>query len=101
VPRTQPIDTSAAAALFGAAASAAPSRIRLTGIIAEGGKGIGVALLSLDGQPVVAYRVGEPIDGEMTLADVLSDRVVIRTAEGTREVLMPERAPPGGITSVR
>ncbi len=101
VPRTQPTDTSAAAALFGAAASAAPSRLRLTGIIAEGGKGVGVALLSLDGQPAVAYRVGEPIDGEMTLADVHSDRVVIRTAEGTRDVLMPERAPPGGITSVR
>ena len=101
VPRTQPTDSSAAAALFGAAASVAPSRIRLSGIIAEGGKGVGVALLSLDGQPAMAYRAGESIDGEMTLADVHADRVVIRTAEGTREVLMPERAPLGGITPVR
>jgi hypothetical protein len=49
----------------------------------------------------MAYSAGESIDGEMTLADVHADRVVIRTAEGTREVLMPERAPPGGITPVR
>jgi general secretion pathway protein C len=102
VPRTQPIDTAAVGGLFGAAVSAGQSRIRLTGIIAEGGKGVGVALLAIDGQPAVAYRAGEPIDGEMTLADVHSDRVVIRTAEGTRDVVMPERAPPAaGITSVR
>jgi general secretion pathway protein C len=101
VPRTQPADTAAAASLFGGAPAAGSSRIRLTGIIAEGGKGTGVALLSLDGQPAVAYRAGESIDAEMTLADVHADKVVIRTAQGTRDVSMPERAAAGGITPVR
>ena len=101
VPRTHAADTGAAASLFGGAPAAGSSRIRLIGIIAEGGKGAGVALLSLDGQPAVAYRAGEPIDAEMTLADVHADRVVIRTAQGTRDVSMPERTPAGGIPSVR
>jgi general secretion pathway protein C len=101
VARTQPADTAAAASLFGGTPAAGSSRIRLTGIIAEGGRGTGVALLSLDGQPAVAYRAGASIDEEMTLAEVHADKVVIRTAQGTRDVSMPERTPPDGITSVR
>jgi general secretion pathway protein C len=101
VARTEPVDTAAAAALFGSTGANAQSRIRLTGIIAEGSKGAGVALLSLDGQPAVPYRAGEPIDDDTRLVEVRSNGVVIRSAQGVRELAMPERPAPGGITSVR
>lgn len=101
VARTEPVDTAAAAALFGATGANAPSRIRLTGIIAEGSKGAGVALLSLDGQPATPYRAGEPIDDDTTLVEVRGNGIVIRSAQGLRELAMPERTAPGGITSVR
>jgi hypothetical protein len=87
--------------LFGSTGANAQSRIRLTGIIAEGSKGAGVALLSLDGQPAVPYRAGEPIDDDTRLVEVRSNGVVIRSAQGVRELAMPERPAPGGITSVR
>ncbi|HYL18153.1 MAG TPA: type II secretion system protein N [Burkholderiales bacterium] len=101
VARTEPVDTAAAAALFGATGANAPSRIRLTGIIAEASKGAGVALLSLDGQPATPYRAGESIDDDTTLVEVRGNGIVIRSAQGLRELAMPERTAPGGITSVR
>jgi len=97
VARSQPLDTTAVAALFGSAGpNAAPSRVRLAGVIAEGVAG-GVALLSLDGQPAVAFRAGDAIDAQMTLAEVHADRVVIRSDTGVQEVRLPERPVAEGI----
>jgi general secretion pathway protein C len=101
VARSAPLDTASVARLFGATQAANPTRIRLLGVIAEGGQGRGVALLSLDGQPPLAFRAGEAIDASLTLAEVGRDRVAIRSAAGIQEVLMPERAPPTGIVPVR
>jgi general secretion pathway protein C len=100
--RTQPLDTSALAALFGATGSgSSSSRVRLAGIIAEGARGRGVALLSVDGQPAIAYRAGEAIDAQMTVAEVHADRVVIRTASGVQDIRLPERPAADGILPLR
>jgi hypothetical protein len=57
--------------------------------------------LSLDGQPALAFRAGEPIDAGLTLAQVGPDRVVIQSGAGLQEVRLPERAPPAGIVPAR
>ncbi|MEQ1881850.1 MAG: type II secretion system protein N [Burkholderiales bacterium] len=102
VTQNQPLDTISAASLFGPSSSTqGPGRVVLIGIIGEGGKGSGVALLSVDGQPPVAYKVGESIQDDQELVAVHSDRVTIGGAGGNQEIRMPERAAPTGIESVR
>jgi type II secretory pathway component PulC len=110
VARTLPIDTGPAARLFGSDQTgrlaeppqASPAlRIRLDGVIAEGGRGKGIALLSVDERAALAYRAGDAIDAHHTLADVRADRVIIRTGSGRIEVTLPERPPPTGIVPVR
>jgi general secretion pathway protein C len=99
--RTQPVDMSGVASLFGASgAAASPARLRLAGVIAEGGRGSGVALLSIDGQPAVAYRAGEPMDDQMTLAEVHADRVIVTMPGGNQDIRLPEQAAPDGIARV-
>jgi general secretion pathway protein C len=94
--QNQPLDTASAAGMFGPISGLqAPGRIALIGIIAQGSKG--VALLSVDGQPATAYRVGDAIQDEQKLVAVHSDRVTIGGAGGNQEIRMPERAAPTGI----
>lgn len=98
VARTQPLDTAPIAGLFGASSSGkAPSEIKLVGVIAQGGKGLGVALLSVGGGPAMAYRVGQLVHSNMTLATVNGSYVVIENSDGLLELSLPERAPPAGI----
>ena len=103
VTQNQPLDTAAAASMFGPTSSAqAPGRVVLVGIIGEGGNSSGVALLSVDGQAAAAYRVGDFIHDEQKLVAVHADRIVLDCgAGGNQEFCMPERAAPTGIESVR
>jgi general secretion pathway protein C len=107
VARSQPIDTAAAARPFGMAESSnsqqsdASARIRLDGVIAEGGRGRGVALISLDGHPSLAFRAGEAIDADLVLMTVGSDRITIQSSSGSMEVRLPETAAPAGIVPAR
>lgn len=106
VARTQSLDTAPAARLFGEFSSGmakteGPSRIRLDGVIAEGGKGKGVALISVDGQSSIAYGVDDTIGLNYTLADVQKDKVIIRSSAGTKEIKLPERPAPQGIVPSR
>jgi hypothetical protein len=111
VARSQPLDTAAAASVFGDVPSGTPKankalptlsiRIRLDGVIAEGGQGTGIALISVDDRPALAYRVGDRIGATLTLTDVRADRIVVRTPQGKREVQMPPRVAPGGIVPAR
>ncbi len=102
VARTQPLDTAPMAGLFGASSSGtSPNKIKLVGVIAQGGTGQGVALLSVGDQPAMAYRVSEHVDGDMTLANVNANYVVLENSDGLLEVSLPERAPPAGIDPVR
>ena len=102
VTQNQPLDTAAAGSMFGS--SSAPrgfGRVVLVGIISEGGKKSGVALLSVDGQAAAAYRVGDSIQEEQKLIAVHADRVTLGGAGGDQEILMPERPPTSGIEAVR
>lgn len=102
VARTRPLEVGGIAAMFGAAGGdAAPARIRLAGVIAEGGDGRGIALLSVDGQPPMAYRAGDAVDAQTSLAAVHADRVVIRTGAGMQDLRLPERPAVEGIAPVR
>ena len=60
------------------AAPDAASRFRLTGIIASGA-GLGVALLSIDGQPSKPYRVGSQLAAGWMLQSVQQRRVALAT----------------------
>ena len=102
VARTQPLDIGPIAGLFGASSSGkSPSEIKLVGVIAQGGKGLGIALLSVGGRPAMAYRVGQSVNSDMTLATVNGNYVVIENSDGLLELSLPERAPPTGIETVR
>ena len=101
MPRSQPLDTAGVAGLFGAAGAAGPGRVRLAGVIAEGAHGRGVALLSVDGQPAIAYQAGEPIDADMTLAEVHADRVVVHGAGGAQDIRLPAPPVSDGIAPAR
>jgi general secretion pathway protein C len=102
VARSQPQDTTSIAGLFASvSAGGSPGRVRLAGVIAEGARGSGVALLSVDGQPPIAYRAGDAIDAQMTLAEVHADRVVIRTEGGAQDIRLPDAPVSGGIEPAR
>lgn len=79
-----PADASALARLLGAnapVAQASPdaaSRFRLTGIVGMG-SGQGVALVSLDGKPAKAYRVGSQLDEGWVLQSVETRSVALGT----------------------
>jgi general secretion pathway protein C len=95
-------DTSAGAALA--------ARIKLIGIVApkREGDGTGVALLSLDGKPPKAVRIGAMIDGDMTLQSLTQRSAAIGPAHGPAVTtldlpLLPPPAtgalpPPQGVT---
>lgn len=105
VPRSTPTDTAPAARLFGspaAAPSAGPAQIVLLGVIAEGGRGSGVALLGVNGANPQTFRVGDAIGtSQMVLAEVRADRVVLRTGDRTEDVRLPEKPPVAGIERSR
>ncbi len=99
---TQALNVAPAARLFGDSPGSISNsntslRIRLDGVIADGGQGRGVALLSVNGQPSAAYRAGETIGADHTLDNVHKDRVVIRTPLGMEEIRLPSLPPPRGI----
>lgn len=68
---TGPVRTAEGPQANPSAASALASRIRVIGVMAPApGQSAGVALLSIDGKPPKAIRVGGLVDGEMVLQDL-------------------------------
>jgi general secretion pathway protein C len=100
VARSQPLETASIARLFGAGASETGS-VRLVGVIAEGARGKGIALLAMDGQPALAVRAGEVIAGDTVLAEVRHDHVLVTRAGATQEIRLPAKRPSEGITRVK
>lgn len=101
VARTQPLDTGPMAGLFGASSTGkSTGTIKLVGVIAQGGKGQGIALLSVSGRPAMAFRVGQSVDNDMTLATVNANYVAIESSDGLLEISLPQQAPPTGIETV-
>src|SRR5688572_16128924 len=74
--RTQAADIAPIAYLLGARPGADGSDIKLVGVIAQGTRGQGIALLAVDGQPALAVRAGEEIAAGVMLAEVRADRVL-------------------------
>jgi general secretion pathway protein C len=99
-PRTQAAEVAPIAFLFGAVPGADGSDIKLVGVIAQGPRGKGVALLAVDGRPPVALRAGEEIAAGVTLAEVRSDRVVVSRSGVFQEIRMPAKPAPDGIVKV-
>ena len=60
--RTQAADIAPIAFLFGALPGADGSNIKLVGVIAQGKRGQGIALLAVDGRPALALRAGAEIE---------------------------------------
>ena len=79
------------------AASALASRIQVIGVMAPApGQTAGVALLSIDGKPPKAYRVGAVVDGEMVLQGLSQRSAQIGPQDGSAflTVNLPGLPPP-------
>lgn len=100
-PRTQAAEVAPIAFLFGAVPGADGSDIKVVGVIAQGARGKGVALLAVDGRPPLALRAGEEIAAGVTLAEVRADRVVVSRSGAIQEIRMPAKPAPEGIVKVR
>jgi len=100
-PRTQAADIAPVAYLFGARPGNDGSDIRLLGVIAQGARGRGIALLAVDGRPPIALRAGEEIAAGVALAEVRSDRVVVSRSGAVQEIRLPAKPAPDGIIKVR
>ena len=100
-PRSQAADIAPVAFLFGARPGADGSDIRLVGVIAQGKRGQGVALLAVDGRPPVALRAGEEIAAGVALAEVRADRVVVSRSGAVQEIRLPTKPAPDGIVRVK
>jgi general secretion pathway protein C len=99
--RTQAADIAPIAFLFGALPGADGSNIKLVGVIAQGKRGEGVALLAVDGRPPLALRAGSVIAAGVTLAEVRADRVVVSRSGALQEIRLPAKPAPDGIVKVR
>jgi len=100
-PRTQAAEVAPIAYLFGAVPGADGSDIKLVGVIAQGPRGKGVALLAVDRRPPLAIRAGGEIAAGVTLVEVRADRVVISRSGAVQEIRMPAKPAPDGIVRVR
>lgn len=102
-PRTQAMDIAPIAGMFGSsvASMTAASNIVVVGVIAEGGKSEGVALLSIDNQPAMAFKAGQAINDDSSLQRVTENGVIIEVGGSAREIVLPARQPPLGIDPVR
>jgi general secretion pathway protein C len=100
-PRSQAADIAPVAFLFGALPGAGGSDIKVVGVIAQGKKGQGVAVLAVDGKPPIALRAGEDIAAGVALAEVRADRVVVSRSGVLQEIRMPAKPAPDGIVKVR
>jgi general secretion pathway protein C len=101
MPRTEAADVAPVARLFGGSAATEEGSIRLLGVIAQGAKGKGIALLAVDGRPAMPVRAGEAIAAGATLAEVRHDRIVVDREGATREIRLPPKAASSGIVPAR
>ena len=100
-PRSQAADIAPVAFLFGARPGNDGSDIRLAGVIAQGARGRGIALLAVAGRPPLALRAGDEIAAGITLAEVRADRVIVSRSGVIQEIRLPAKPAPDGIVKVR
>ncbi|QEI08494.1 general secretion pathway protein GspC [Pigmentiphaga aceris] len=89
------LDTAPLAAWFGTPPTGrAPLRVAVSGIIATGSRG--VAVLSFDGGPAQAWRVGQTIKDGLSVRTVAAEEVVLDYQGDTVRVALPRPSPPAG-----
>jgi general secretion pathway protein C len=94
------LDTTPLAAWFGAPPTGrAPVRVTASGIIATGSRG--VAVLSVDGAPGQAWRVGQTIKDGLRLISVEAEAVVLDYQGDSIRVALPRPSPPAGTGILR
>ena len=67
--------------------AAAPSNIKVLGIVAAGAKGS--AILAIDGKPAKVYAVGDKVDGENLLLGVDARQVTLGASGKTNKQFLP------------
>jgi hypothetical protein len=100
VPRTQAADIAPVARLLGGSAPTEDGRIRLLGVIAQGARGKGIALMAVDGQAAMPVRAGETIAAGLTLTEVRADGVLLSRDGAPEDLRLPAKAAPAGIVKV-
>lgn len=94
------LDTAPLAAWFGTPPTGrAPLRVTASGIIATGSRG--VAVLSIDGSPGQAWRVGQTIKEGLRLSAVEADVVVLDYQGDRIRVALPRPTPAAGTGILR
>lgn len=90
----------AAASLFGGrmAAVAAASNFQLRGVIDAGVARESIAILSADGKPALAVRVGAELMPGVTVREVHPRYVLLSDSGVIKRVDLPDNAPPGSGT---
>jgi general secretion pathway protein C len=79
--------------------SALAARIQLIGLMAAtGGRGPGVALLTVDSKPAKAFRVGQSVDGEYVVLAITRQGVDIGLPNSNAAVSLPAQALPPAAT---
>jgi len=82
----------------------AASRFKLVGVVAPRslaeGTSEGLALISIDGKPARHYRVGSPVEGEMTLLGVSARGAELGPSGGPATITLNLPAPPSAATGV-
>ena len=101
VARTQAADIAPIARLLGATSAAEGRSLRLLGIIRQGTRGKGIALIAVDGQPAIAVRAGEAIAADATLSEVRADHVLVSRSGATQEIRLPPKPAADGIVKLR
>jgi len=94
------LDTAPLAAWFGTPPTGrSPLQVKVSGIIATGSRG--VAVLSLDGAPGQAWRVGQTIKDGLSVRAVTAEEVVLDYQGDTVRVALPRPAPAAGTGILR
>ncbi|RDK08408.1 type II secretion system protein N [Cupriavidus lacunae] len=101
VAQTEAVETGAVATLFGGSAQGGPRDVQLLGVVAEIGGGAGAAIVSLDGGPAKAVRIGADLSPQIRLVEVRQRSVVIERNGVRQEIVLPvqagaTRGPPRG-----
>ncbi|AQV95939.1 general secretion pathway protein [Cupriavidus necator] len=92
VAQTEAVETGAVATLFGGSAQGGPRDVQLLGVVAEIGGGAGAAIVSLDGGPAKAVRIGADLSPQIRLVEVRQRAVVIERNGVRQEIMLPVQA---------
>ena len=95
IAQTEPVETGAVATLFGGSAQSGVRDVQLIGVVADlDGVGPAAAILSLDGGPPKAVRVGASLSAQIRLTEIHSRNIVIERNGVRQEIALPVQNTP-------